>query len=175
MWLRPRSRAMHCSMGLELCIGQTVMTVRCEGSDAEQVMFASSSRLHLLPSAPVCGSSTLLTRGEDARHFLWAAVPHRLISSFLSSLIFSVYPWSLCLSGCLSFSLLVHLSSHCFLCHSSEEGEEEREGETIECGGKKKKKLYAVTMATASRSWASTLPQACVFPLSFSLCLPYLD
>lgn len=31
---------MDCTIELELCMGQIVMTVHCQGSDEEQVMFA---------------------------------------------------------------------------------------------------------------------------------------
>lgn len=40
---------------------------------------------------------------------------------------------------------------------------------------KKREALYAVTMATASQSRASSLPQTCVLPPSFSLHLASLD
>lgn len=160
---------MDCTVGLELCFGQTMMTVHCEGSYAEQVMFAGkhwsefgSSSWHLCYQ-PLCAAPPPLTRGETAWHFLWVVMPHQLISSLLSFLIFCVYPWSLSLFCCLIFWLLIFPPcSACLSVSPSLLWGQRRSGV--------KKKEYAVAMATASRSWASTLPQTC----PSSLVLPLL-
>lgn len=92
--------------------GGALWTVFQRGSDEEQIMFAGGRRrevsntglrlcfkLPIRPRVQLCAAPPPLTRGEAVWHFLWVAMPHQLISSLLSLLISSVYPWSLCLSG----------------------------------------------------------------------------
>ena len=137
-----------------------------------QVREVSSSSLHLCCRS-LCAAPPPLTRREAAWHSLWVAVPHQLISSLLSFLIFPAYPWSLCLPGCLIFWPLIFPPAPAPLSVSPSLRRAERDDRVW----KKKRErriLYAVTMATASRSRASPPPQTCVLPLSLSPLLAWL-
>lgn len=172
LWVRPQRRAMDCTIGLDLCIGPVVMTVQmwsrfCLLVNSRESMPAS---LLLPPCQSLCAAPTQLTRGEAAWHFLWVAMSHQLISSILSFLIFPRLSLIL-LSFCPLHLLASHLPSLCDLSFCFYVTPLTRE--MIKCA-KKKRVLHAVTMATASPSWAR-IPQTCVLCISLSLLLPYLD
>lgn len=155
----------------EFYMGQIVMTVHCQGSDVAAVACTSVSTP--LPFVPVCSCGQPLHRSPEGRLFDISFESWRHISLFPPSshlLSFTVHPWSLCLPGHLMFwpRVIPPCSLHLSVSLSLLWGER--------CSGAEKKRLlHAVTMATASRSWASTLVQTCVLALSFSLLLPYLD
>lgn len=95
-------------------------------------------------------------------HFLWAETPHQVLSSLLSCLISSVYPWSL--ANPRVSSRLVFLPSHLssvllpgFFFVTPARATEKREGRG------EGRVTDVVTMATASQSFAG--------PLSLSSCL----
>ena len=74
MWLRAQSWAMDCTMELELCSGQIVMTVHCQGSDEERrgcYRAVGSSERPASPLQTLCAAPPPLTRWEAVWHFLW--------------------------------------------------------------------------------------------------------
>lgn len=118
----------------------------------------------------LCAAPTQLTRGEAAWHFLWVTMPHQLISSVLSFLIFAHL--SLILLSFWTLHLLAsHLPSLCDLSFRFSVTPLTRE--MIGCTKEKKESTPCCYHGNCISELK--IPQTCVLRLSFSLLLPYLD